>query len=274
MFLGDWQLPRFLGFALASRESKLKRIEAVSTLAGGIAHDFNNLLTVINGNCALILSEDNLDARLREDIEKIHRGGQRAANLTHQLLAFSRQQLLQPRAVSLNAIVAKVAQLLQQSLAEDIGLATLLEASPDGVHIDPNQFEQVVGHLVNNACDAMPHGGQLTLETGNVHLSEKEVGSSTGLQPGPYVALLVSDTGSGIDDVTQPRIFEPFFTTKAVGRGSGLGLAVVYGVVKQSGGYIQFQSYPDQGTTFKIFLPQVEISNPISIRRSEEKPGF
>jgi PAS domain S-box-containing protein len=249
---------------LEEQLQQLKRIEAVSTLAGGIAHYFNNVLTVINGNCALILSEDNLDTQLREDIEKIHRAGQRVANLTHQLLAFSRQQLLQPRVVSLNAVVSRTVQLLQPSLPEEIRFTTLLEATPDWVHIDPNQFEQVIEHLVSNACDAMPQGGQLTLETGNVYLSEKEVDSATGLQPGPYVVLLVSDTGSGIDDATQPRIFEPFFTTKEVGGGAGLGLPVVYGVVKQSGGYIQFQSQPGQGTTFKTFLPQVEVNKPIS----------
>jgi PAS domain S-box-containing protein len=243
---------------LEEQLQQLKRIEAVSVLAGGIAHDFNNLLTVITGNCEMILNSADLDDQTRQDVEKINKAGGRAATLISQLLAFSRQQVLLPKVANLNRLLVNIEPILRQLIAQNIELTIHLEPSLGLVKVDPGQFEQVIISLVSNACDAMPQGGQLVLETNNVHLDEEAVKQYINLRPGHYVRLAISDTGSGMDHITQAHLFEPFFTTKEVGKGIGLGLAMVHGIIKQSEGYIHFHTEPHKGTTFSIFLPGID----------------
>ena len=233
------------------------RMETLGTLAGGVAHDFNNLLTTILGYTELLLDTVRKDAPEREALDEIRAAGERAARLTGQLLAFSRKQVLEPRAVDLAAIISEAEKLLRRLIAEDIRLIVAL--SPVGaVRADPGQIEQVLMNLVVNARDAMPKGGLLTVETRNVDLNPDDVRKTPFIVPGRYVALSVTDTGVGIDLDTQRRIFEPFFTTKARGKGTGLGLATAYGIVKQSGGYIIVESEVGQGTTFTVYLPRTD----------------
>ncbi|MBI4542932.1 MAG: PAS domain S-box protein [Gemmatimonadetes bacterium] len=234
-----------------------QRLEAVGRLAGGVAHDFNNLLTAILGSTDLILESPELDHALREDVGEIRRASLRAADLTRQLLAFSRRQLLQPELLDLNTVVADMDKLLRRLIGEDVALRTVLAASLRAVRADPGQIEQVIANLSVNARDAMPRGGALTLETANVEVGEAEAAERSALVPGEYVKLVVSDTGSGMDVETRSHLFEPFFTTKRKGEGTGLGLATVYGIVKQSGGYVYVDSEPGRGTTVTIFLPAV-----------------
>ncbi len=241
---------------LEARFRQAQRMETVGQLASGIAHDFNNLLTVINGMSELALEQLGPDTAAHRDVKEIRRAGERATALTRQLLAFSRQQILAPRVLNLGVVVAGMESLLRRLLGEDINLVAT--ASPDlgNVMADPGQIEQVITNLAVNARDAMPQGGRLTIETHKV-----EVGADFGrqhgatVQPGPYVVLAVSDTGIGIDEATRARIFEPFFTTKVQGRGTGLGLSTVFGIVKQSQGFIWVYSELGHGTTFKIYLP-------------------
>jgi two-component system cell cycle sensor histidine kinase/response regulator CckA len=235
-----------------------QKMESVGQLASGIAHDFNNLLTVINGMSELVLAQIGPENAMYADVQEIGRAGERAAVLTGQLLAFSRRQILEMRVVSLDAVVAGMESLLRRLLGEDIDLVVVPTPGVGRVKADPGQLEQVITNLAVNARDAMPQGGQLTIETRNVTLDEADAPQhGVAMPPGSYVVLAVSDTGVGMDEVTRISIFEPFFTTKPPGRGTGLGLSTVDGIVKQSGGFVRVYSEVGKGTSLKIFLPQV-----------------
>ena len=243
--------------ALEEQLRQSQKLEAVGQLAGGVAHDFNNVLTVIIGFSAMLLEKLAPDDPTRDDLLEIKSAGERAAGLTQQLLAFSRKQILQPKVLDLNALIGGIEPMLRQLLAEHVALIVSLDARSALVLMDPTQVEQILVNLAVNAADAMPRGGQLTLATTNVVLDAQYLQHHLPVVPGVYVLLTVSDTGVGMDPATIRRAFEPFFTTKGVGKGTGLGLATVYGIVKQSGGDISVDSEPGRGTAFHIYLPQV-----------------
>ncbi len=243
--------------ALEEQLRQSQKLESVGRLAGGIAHDFNNMLTAINGYSELTLRRLENDDPLRRNIEEIKKAGERSADLTRQLLAFSRRQVLQPVVLNLNEIISDTTKMLQRLIGEGIQITTVLNPKVGRVKVDPGQFSQIVLNLAVNARDAMPQGGKLIIETVNIFLSPDYAEQHVAVLPGAYVMLAVSDTGTGMSAETKEHIFEPFFTTKDVGQGTGLGLATVYGIVKQSGGIIEVASEQGAGTTFKIYLPRV-----------------
>jgi two-component system cell cycle sensor histidine kinase/response regulator CckA len=243
--------------ALEDQLRQAQKMEAVGRLAGGIAHDFNNLLTAIGGYGQLALASlPAADAKVRRHVEEMLRGAERAATLTRQLLAFSRKQVLQPRLLDVNGVVADMESMLARVLGSDVELTTSLAPDLAPTHADPSQLEQVLVNLAVNARDAMPQGGRLRIETANAELGPEEQSRHAGARPGPYVALTVTDDGNGMDEETRARVFEPFFTTKAPGQGTGLGLATVYGIVKQSNGFVSVDSEPGRGTAVTVFLPR------------------
>ncbi len=244
--------------SLEEQVRQSQKLEAVGRLAGGVAHDFNNSLTVISGYSELLTSNPSLDQRAREAVGEIRRSAERAISVTRQLLAFSRKQMLQPRPIDLNAVIADIAKLIRRIIGEDVTLTTQLAEGLASVTADPGQLEQVVLNMAVNARDAMPAGGTLTIATANATVDVATAQATPGLAPGRYALLTVSDTGIGMDAETQSRVFEPFFTTKEAGRGTGLGLATVYGIVVQSGGSIDVQSELHRGTTFRVLLPQTD----------------
>ena len=260
---------------LADQLRQSQKLQAVGELAGGVAHDFNNLLMVVKGHAEMLLdrlpsASAERQSPARQNVEQIQQAAERAAGLTRQLLAFSRMQVLQPRVLDLNEVVAGMIQMVSRVIGANIELAFLPGANLGRVKADPSQIEQVALNLVVNARDAMPDGGRLTIETSNVRLDRDYATEHAVVDPGDYVMLTVSDSGIGMDAATQARIFEPFFTTKSQGRGTGLGLATVYGVVKQSGGYVWVYSEVGHGTTFKVYLPMVQAP---AEKKAPEKPA-
>ncbi len=244
---------------LENQFRQAQKMEAVGRLAGGVAHDFNNLLMVISGYTEVLLENTRKSNPLYPKIEAIHQATDRATTLTRQLLAFSRKQLLELKVVDLNIVVEDMERLLRPLIGETIELHTRLAPDLGRTRADAGQIEQVIMNLVVNSKDAMPNGGKITIQTANAKLGPEDVRREYSyIQPGLYVVLSVTDTGEGMDKETQLRIFEPFFTTKEKGKGTGLGLSTVYGIIKQSGGYVLVESEPRQGTTFRIYLPRVE----------------
>jgi len=251
---------------------QLQKMEAVGRLAGGVAHDFGNLLTVIHVRAQLALRRLGSAEPARQDIELLDATAARAGGLVRQLLAFSRKQVLQPRVLDLNAVVEDAEQMLRPLIGEDVSLVTTLAPGLGRVKADPIQLEQVLMNLAGNARDAMPDGGEITVETADVELDEAFTLEHAGASSGPHVVLRVRDTGTGMDEATRAQIFEPFFTTKPVGKGTGLGLATVYGIVKQHGGYVAVDSGLGRGSTFAVYLPRVdeepEASTPVATASS------
>ncbi|HYP26289.1 MAG TPA: response regulator [Blastocatellia bacterium] len=247
-----------------------QKMEAVGRLAGGIAHDFNNLLTAIIGYSQVLLRKDDLMDSMRGPIEEIEKAGQRAASLTSQLMVFSRKQVLQPKVLDLNMVVRGIEKMIRRLIGEHITVETSLSPDLGRVRADPGQIEQIIVNLAVNARDAMPRGGTLVIETANVDFDQEYIKHHIDLQRGPYVMLSLSDNGVGMDLQTLAHIFEPFFTTKEVGRGTGLGLATVYAIVKTCGGSVWVYSEPGQGTTFKVYLPRVEVP---ADKESYDEPG-
>jgi PAS domain S-box-containing protein len=263
---GEGRLTHFVGLQtdvterrhLEDQLRQAQKMEAVGTLAGGVAHDFNNMLMVVNGYSEQVLRKLPAGDPLRPKLEEVRRAGERAAALTRQLLAFSRKQVLAPRVIDLNAVVTGLDRMLRRLIGEHIDMVVVPGRELGRVKADPGQVEQVVMNLVVNARDALPRGGGIRLETENVVVGAAEARRHAGLRPGPYVLLTVADDGVGMDATTLSHVFEPFFTTKAAGKGTGLGLSTVYGIVKQSGGYVGVESAVGRGTTFRVFLPTTD----------------
>jgi len=246
-----------------------QKLDAVGRLAGGVAHDFNNLLSAMLGYAEITQRSLAAEDPRRADLEEIRRAGRRAADLIHQLLAFARRQVIEPRVVSVNELIANMQKMLRRLIGADVELATSLAPDAEPVKVDPGQFEQVVMNLVVNARHAMPAGGKLMVTTGNVHFAPPRA-AEAGVAPGPFVRVSVSDTGVGMSAETMSRVFEPFFTTKEPGQGTGLGLATCYGIVKQANGHIAVTSEVGCGTTFEIYLP-VADERPAQAPAAEEE---
>jgi signal transduction histidine kinase/CheY-like chemotaxis protein len=256
---------------LEERLRQAHKMEAVGRLAGGVAHDFNNLLTIIRGNSDLLKDREGADAFHQKCVEQIQKASGRAVSMTRQLLAFSRMQVLQPRVIDLNGVVAELGKMIPRLIGEHIEYSFSPDPNLASVKADPGQIEQVILNLAANARDAMPRGGKLSVLTTMVLVDEVEAAKRQPMTPGRYILLSVSDTGHGMDEATKAHIFEPFFTTKELGKGTGLGLATVYGVVKQSGGFIWVNSSIGAGTTFEIYLPQA--AGKAANAETEEKPS-
>ncbi len=252
---------------LAVQLQQAQKMEAIGRLAGGIAHDFNNLLTVINGCCQMLIAECTENEEAHELLLEICQAGERAASLTRQLLAFGRKAIVQPQRLNLNHLIRELEKMISRLIGEDIDIATKFEPELFPIYADVSQIEQILINLAVNARDAMPKGGKLTIETHNIHLDEPYANPSVEIEPGTYAMIAISDNGHGMDKETQAHIFEPFFTTKAVGKGTGLGLATIYGIIKQLDGFVTVYSELDKGTTFKIFLPVIDkdVASPIPI---------
>ncbi|HOL72340.1 MAG TPA: PAS domain S-box protein [Bryobacteraceae bacterium] len=252
-----------------------QKMEALGRLAGGVAHDFNNMLTIITGYNQMVLDQLPPADPLRGYIEEVLTAANRAVALTNQLLAFSRRQVLQPRVLNVNALLSGTEKMLRRLIGEDIDLVFRLDPKAGNVRADPGQIEQVIFNLVVNSRDAIQAGGRISIETAPAHLDTGYSRTHLGVRPGEYVLIAVSDTGHGMDAETKRHIFEPFFTTKEPGKGTGLGLATVYGIVKQSGGEIWVYSEPGQGTTFKVYFPRVDeaVSPPEAFTTVDERRG-
>jgi two-component system cell cycle sensor histidine kinase/response regulator CckA len=263
---GSGQIVRVAGVAedvtekrqLEAQLRQAQKMEAIGQLAGGVAHDFNNLLTIINGYSDLLLDDVGDRADLRQPLEEIRKAGERSAALTRQLLAFSRQQVLAPKILGVNEVVYDTEKMLRRLIGDDVELTTVLQRPLGSIRADRGQLEQVLLNLAVNARDAMPHGGQLTIETGELVLTEDFAACRPGIAPGRYITLAVTDSGEGMSEEVKQHLFEPFFTTKDPGKGTGLGLAVVHGFVRQSGGCVEVSSEPGAGTCFTIYLPRVD----------------
>ncbi|HSE41367.1 MAG TPA: response regulator, partial [Acidobacteriota bacterium] len=237
---------------------QVQKIEAIGQLAGGVAHDFNNILMAITGFAELALAKLDTASPLRQSLAEILKSAEQGASLTQQMLAFSRRQIMQPRVIDLNAILGSMENFLKRLLGEDIELYSVFQENLGKIKADPSKVEQVIMNLAINARDAMPEGGKLIIETSNTEMDEEYTSHHAGSRIGQYVLLTVSDTGTGMSEATMARIFEPFFTTKEQGRGTGLGLSTVYGIVKQSEGYITVYSEPGHGSSFRVYFPRID----------------
>jgi CheY-like chemotaxis protein len=258
---------RYGAFYVQDVGRQVQKIEAVGRLAAGVAHDFNNILTAITGHSELLLRQLDADDPRRRNAEQIEKAAYRAAGLTRQLLIFSRKQVIEPRVLNLNTVILDIKKMLCRLLGEDIDFCTLLDPAAGHIKADPGQIEQVIMNLAVNARDAMPTGGKLTVTTANTTLDKKHLKNFPDMDAGDYVTLAIADTGTGMSEEVKVHLFEPFFTTKPSGKGTGLGLATCFGIVKQNAGHINVHSELGSGTTFKIYFPQVQSAlEPLRVR--------